>query len=89
MWKQGTMRRHLPIVLASAALLAGAATGVAQAAPGAKGPRGGDAKALPGFVKKWEGEKQAAADLGRRTSASSTTRTCCSRRAAARTATRR
>src|SRR5215218_2182802 len=40
MWKQGTMRRHLPIVLASAALLAGAATGVAQAAPGAKGAQG-------------------------------------------------
>ena len=57
------MRRHLPIALAGAALLAGATAGVAQAAPGAKGPRGGDVKDLPGFVKKWQGEKQAAADL--------------------------
>jgi len=42
------MRKHLPIALASAALLAGAATGVAQAAPSAKGPRGGDAINCPG-----------------------------------------
>ena len=72
MGKEGTMRRHLPIALASAVLLAGAATGMAQAAPGAKGPRGGDAKALPGFVKKGEGEKQAAVlkAEGARTSAS-------------------
>ena len=75
MWKEGTVRRHLPIALASAALLAGAATGVAEAAPGAKGPRGGDAKALPGFVKKWEGEKQAAAGRrGTRRSASTSSR---------------
>jgi immune inhibitor A len=56
------MRRHLPIALASAAVLACATTGSAAAAPGTKGPRGGDARNLPGFVKKWQGEKQAAAD---------------------------
>jgi immune inhibitor A len=56
------MRKHLPIALAGAALLAGATAGTVQAAPGAKGPRGGDARNLPGFVKKWEGEKQTAAD---------------------------
>ena len=36
------MRKHLPIALAGAALLAGATGAAAQAAPGAKGPRGGD-----------------------------------------------
>src|SRR4051794_36873749 len=63
MRKEGTMRKHLPIALAGAMALAGVTGAVAQAAPGAKGPRGGDAKNLPGFVKKWQGEKQAAADL--------------------------
>jgi len=62
MWKEGTMRKHLPIALASAAVLACAVTGSAGAAPAAKGPKGGDAINLPGFVKKWQGEKQAAAD---------------------------
>src|SRR3954453_11714401 len=57
------MRTHLPIALASATVLACAMTDAAAAAPQANGPRGGDAKNLPGFVKKWEGEKQAAADL--------------------------
>jgi immune inhibitor A len=57
------MRKHLPIALASAAALACALTGTAQAAPPANGPKGGDAIHLPGFVKKWQGEKQAAADL--------------------------
>ena len=57
------MRKHLPIALAGAMALAGVSGTVAQAAPGAKGPKGGDARNLPGFVKKWEGEKQAAADL--------------------------
>jgi len=46
------MRKHLPIALAGAALLVSATGAVAQAAPGAKGPRGGDARNLPGFVKK-------------------------------------
>jgi immune inhibitor A len=57
------MRRHLPIALASATMLACATTGTATAASQAGGPRGGDVKNLPGFVKKWEGEKRAAADL--------------------------
>src|SRR3954454_4557558 len=57
------MRKHLPIALAGVVMLAGVAAGVADAAPGAKGPKGGDARNLPRFVKKWEGEKQAAADL--------------------------
>ena len=57
------MRKHLPIALAGAMALAGVTGAVAHAAPGAKGPKGGDVKNLPGFVKKWEGEKQAAADL--------------------------
>jgi len=56
------MRKHLPIALAGAALLVSATGAVAQAAPGAKGPRGGDVRNLPGFVKKWQGEKQTAAD---------------------------
>src|ERR1044072_7686172 len=60
------MRKHLPAALASAALLACAASGTAGAAPAAKGPRGGDSINLPGFVKKWQGEKQAAADQGAR-----------------------
>src|SRR6185295_16110040 len=63
MWKEGTMRKHLPAALVGAALMVGATGPVAQAAPGAQGPKGGDAKDLPGFVKKWQGEKQAAADL--------------------------
>ena len=61
--KEGMMRKHLPIALAGAALLVGATGTVAQAAPGAKGPKGGDVRNLPGFVKKWQGEKQPAADL--------------------------
>src|SRR5688500_6235832 len=59
----GTVRKHLPIALAGAMALAGVTGAVAQAAPVATGPKSGDAKDLPGFVKKWEGEKQAAADL--------------------------
>jgi len=57
------MRKHLPIALACAALLACATAGTAAAAPGTTGTKGGDVKNLPSFVKKWEGEKQAAADL--------------------------
>ena len=56
------MRKHLPIALAGAALLVSATGAVAQAAPGANGPKGGDVRNLPGFVKKWQGEKQTAAD---------------------------
>src|SRR4051794_8449170 len=57
------MRKHLPIALASAAVLACATAGVAEAAPGTTGSKGGDVKNLPSFVKKWQGEKQTAADL--------------------------
>jgi hypothetical protein len=57
------VRKHLPIALASAALLAWATAGTAAAAPGTTGSKGGDVKNLPSFVKKWQGEKQAAADL--------------------------
>src|SRR3954452_17241427 len=61
--KEGRMRKHLPIALMSASVLAGAMTGTAAAAPGSNGPSGGGAGNLPGFVKKWEAEKQTAADL--------------------------
>ena len=42
------MRKHLPVALVSATVLAGAMTGTAVGAPGANGPHGGDATNLPG-----------------------------------------
>jgi immune inhibitor A len=61
------MRRHLVISLAGVAMLTGATAATANAAPtavpGAKGRQGGDVRGLPRFVKKWQAEKKAAADL--------------------------